>query len=87
MNHKNTNLTHTLEERPMAKELVLDPKNPYFLDTYAHLLYRSGKLKEAVKYQKKAVTELDNKKSNYQIDEIQAETIRADYQKMKTKTL
>jgi hypothetical protein len=67
--------------------LVLDPKNPYFLDTYAHLLYRSGKLKEAVKYQKKAVTELDNKKSNYQIDEIQAETIRADYQKMKTKTL
>lgn len=67
--------------------LALDPENPYFLDTYAHLLYKTGKTKEAVKYQKKAVSQLSSKKLRFEIDETQAETIRTDYDKMKKKTL
>ena len=67
--------------------LALDPENPYFLDTYAHLLYKTGKTKEAVKYQKKAVSKLNSKKLLFEIDDAQAETIRADYTKMKNKTL
>ncbi len=67
--------------------LALDPENPYFLDTYAHLLYKTGKTKEAVKYQKKAVSKLNSKKLRFEIDDAQAETIRADYTKMKNKTL
>ena len=67
--------------------LVLDPENPYFLDTYAHLLYKTGKTKEAVKIQKKAVSKLSSKKLRFEIDDAQAETIRADYAKMKNKTL
>ena len=67
--------------------LALDPENPYFLDTYAHLLYKTGKTKEAVKYQKKAVSQLSSKKLRFEIDDAQAETIRADYTKMKKKTL
>lgn len=67
--------------------LALDPENPYFLDTYAHLLYKTGKTKEAIKYQKKAVSKLNSKKLLFEIDDVQAETIRADYVKMKNKTL
>ena len=67
--------------------LALDPENPYFLDTYAHLLYKTGKTKEAVKDQKKAVSKLNSKKLLFEIDDAQAETIRADYTKMKNKTL
>jgi predicted Zn-dependent protease len=67
--------------------LALDPENPYFLDTYAHLLYKTGKTKEAVKYQKKAVAQLNSKKLRFDIDYTQADTIRADYIKMKNKTL
>lgn len=67
--------------------LALDPENPYFLDTYAHLLYKTGKIKEAVKFQKKAVSKLTSKKLLFEIDDAQAETIRGDYAKMKKKTL
>ena len=67
--------------------LALDSENPYFLDTYAHLLYKTGKTKEAVKYQKKAVSQLSSKKLRFEIDDAQAETIRTDYAKMKKKTL
>jgi predicted Zn-dependent protease len=67
--------------------LALDSENPYFLDTYAHLLYKTGKTKEAVKFQKKAVSKLNSKKLRFEINDAQAETIRADYAKMKNKTL
>lgn len=35
--------------------LKLQPENPYYLDTYAHLLYRTGKREEAVQWQQKAI--------------------------------
>jgi tetratricopeptide (TPR) repeat protein len=81
----NTNLQQALTWSQSS--LVLDPENPYFLDTYAHLLYKTGRIKEAIKFQKKAVAKLDSKKLRFEIDDTQAETIRADYARMKNKTL
>jgi hypothetical protein len=39
--------------------LSIDPVNPYYLDTYAHLLYQLGRKQEAIEYQEKAVENID----------------------------
>lgn len=67
--------------------LTLEPHNPYFLDTYAHLLYKIGSRKEALKYQKRAISEMNSKTISYEIDYSQRENIEGDYVKMKKKTL
>lgn len=67
--------------------LTLEPHNPYFLDTYAHLLYKTGNRKEALKYQKKAIAEMNSKTIQYEIDYTQRENIEGDLLKMKKKTL
>lgn len=77
----------TLALRWSKSSLSLEPHNPYFLDTYAHLLYKTGNRKEALKYQKRAISEMNSKTLSYDIDYTQRENIEADYLKMKKKTL
>lgn len=67
--------------------LSLEPHNPYFLDTYAHLLYKTGNRKEALKYQKRSISEMNSKTLSYEIDYTQRDNIEADYLRMKKKTL
>lgn len=41
------------------ESLKIEPTSPYYLDTYAHLLYRLGRKQEAVTYQQKAIENID----------------------------
>lgn len=67
--------------------LVLEKSNPYYLDTYAHLLYRLGNKQEALKQQQLAVTKATDKKSGYYIEEDILSNMKGDLQKMKAGTL
>lgn len=67
--------------------LVLEKNNPYYLDTYAHLLYRLGNKQEALKQQQLAVTKATDKKSGYYIEEDMLSNMKGDLQKMKAGTL
>lgn len=42
-------------EKMIAKALKADPENGAYLDSYAWVMYRKGKFKEALKYQEKAM--------------------------------
>lgn len=48
--------------------LELESDNPYFLDTYAHLLYFTGDKAKAVEVQQKAVQMLNSVKEEYEQD-------------------
>ncbi|MNW04266.1 hypothetical protein D3C71_2003320 [compost metagenome] len=67
--------------------LVLEKNNPYYLDTYAHLLYRLGNKVEALKQQQLAVAKAADKKSGYYIQEDMLSNMKGDLQKMKAGTL
>ncbi|MFL9481152.1 hypothetical protein ACI6Q2_00160 [Chitinophagaceae bacterium LWZ2-11] len=62
--------------------LTIEPKSPYYLDTYAHLLYVTGNKAEAIQYEQRAVDESNNKQSKYYIDKDIHKTMVKDLAKM-----
>jgi len=46
------------------KSLVISNNNPSYLDTYANLLYKTGKTKEAIKIQSEAIEKAGNDKKS-----------------------
>ncbi|POY34968.1 hypothetical protein C3K47_17860 [Solitalea longa] len=86
--------THKVDKNLLKKaltwsktSLMIEKDNPYYIDTYAHLLYKLGNKEEALKQQEIAVTKASNKKSDYYIEEDIFKSMKADLQKMKTGTL
>jgi len=45
------------------ESLAIEATSPYYLDTYAHLLYRLGRKQEAIEYQEKAIENIDQLKT------------------------
>jgi hypothetical protein len=64
--------------------LQLAPFNPFYLDTYAHLLFKKGDKKMAIIYQQKAVTEAVKMQKDYMMDAEQAVLFKNELAKMKT---
>ncbi|GJH40391.1 hypothetical protein RCZ04_09410 [Capnocytophaga sp. HP1101] len=58
----------------------LEPENPYYLDTLAHLLYARGEKQEAIKLEEKAVKLLSTTDDEF---ESQREEVKANLKKMK----
>lgn len=48
-----------------ATSVELEPENPYYLDTYAHLLYFSGNKNKAIEVQRKAVKALQDNRNDF----------------------
>ena len=58
----------------------LEPENPYYLDTLAHLLYIRGEKQEAIKLEEKAVKLLSKTNDEF---ESQRQEVKANLEKMK----
>lgn len=54
--------------------VALQGSNPYFLDTYAHLLFKLGQKEKAIEQQQKAVDNIKTKRSDYTDTEIKIVT-------------
>ncbi|MDO4229241.1 MAG: hypothetical protein Q4C98_05450 [Capnocytophaga sp.] len=64
-NHKNDPSKIEKALKWSATSLEVEKENPYYLDTYAHLLYFAGKKDKAIEMQRKAVNILDKAKQIY----------------------
>jgi len=63
--------------------LQLEPRNPYFLDTYAHLLYRNGRKADAVKTQQQAIDAANDKKNRTYMEKEAYDNLKVELKKMK----
>ena len=61
-------MTCVTEALEWSKRSFKDKENPMFIDTYANLLHKMGRTKEAIEWQEKAVSLVknDNEKTQYQ---------------------
>jgi hypothetical protein len=56
----------------MKNIVKLTPDDPYYLDTYANLLYKTGHKKEAMEYENRAINFAQKYKDTYNCDEFKA---------------
>ena len=63
-----------------SSAVQLEPENPYYLDTLAHLLYIRGEKQEAIKLEEKAVKLLSKTNDEF---ESQRQEVKANLEKMK----
>ncbi len=67
-----------------AASLKLSPKDPFCLDTYAHLMYKKGNKQAAILYEQRAVNEALKMLKDYEMDKEQVELFKNELMKMKT---
>lgn len=82
--HKRTGLIADKAIKWSVASLAFEPENPYYLDTYAHFLYQSGKKKEGIAKEQEALNSALNKKSKYYVTKEELQTMKDEMQKMKT---
>ncbi len=63
--------------------LLLDPQNPYYLDTYAHLLYKANRKAEAIKSQENAIKAASDKHNRTYLDKEAFDNLKVELNKMK----
>lgn len=68
LNNDEATLTKALNWSSLSVALL--GSNPYFLDTYAHLLYKLGQKEKAIEQQQKAVDNIKTKRSDFNETEI-----------------